>query len=52
MIYAIIAAVAVGAGFYFKPEETKALLKSGVAWVIALFTAAVAYFGFDVSSLF
>ena len=54
MIYTIslVALLALGAGFVLKKEETVALLKSGVAWAVAVGTAAVAYFGFDVSSLF
>jgi len=54
MIYTIglLAVAAVGAGLYFKKEETVALLKNVVAWVVAVGTAAIAYFGFDVSSLF
>ena len=54
MIYTVglLAIVAAGAGLYFKPVETKALFTNAVAWVVAVGTAAIAYFGFDVSNLF
>lgn len=48
----VLIGVAVAAGFYFKPEETKALLKNAVAWVIAAGTAVAAYFDFDLSKFF
>lgn len=40
----VLAAAGLAAGFVFKKDETVALLKNVVAWVVAAGTAAVTYF--------